>query len=75
MTNETKDTPAIPRRVVCGVCGDGPLNGVPLFIAAGNRYCPECIPVGEARRRLDRQQGPLLDRDVVEIFTRRLASQ
>ena len=37
------------------------------------RFCAECLPISEARKRFGRVAGPLLDFDVVAIFERRLA--
>lgn len=65
-----------PRIIVYKVCCIGPIDGVPPFASDfGQRYCPQYLPLSEARRRIERQRGPLLHRDVVEIFNRRLAGQ
>jgi hypothetical protein len=66
-------------RVVCRTCGASPINGVALFsfMAGGerHRFCPEHLPLAEVRRRLEAPRGPLLDHDVLAIFTARLAER
>lgn len=82
-TPATAEQPQPVRRIICAICGRRPSyedGAAPLFAdgrdADGRpiQFCPEHLPIAEAQIRLDRQRsGRLLDRDVAELFERRLA--